>query len=1804
MNEAKNFHYGKTIAKKVVSWLLVLAMVLGLAPADFTLMVKAAEGMNVTLHFQPAEDWERPALQVWDGTPMVTGSGEAEEITGWGGAKGTPMTAEEGGWYAVTVKGNIGGCQFLDLSTPSKNINGIYKSTMKNYTGTEATDLYYIDGAWYLDKEKSEAMPVPTPVKVNIHFLNSKGWELPTVNAWNGVTVTGSAGKAETTTWANNMDLFTVEDEKEVNGWYSVTLACDDAITGIQIIDAVAPDASKVQFSSEELKKINACTDLENVADIYYGYGILSTNKEDIKEKVVISPDVPVMVTRESPVYGEDGIVTFNLASKEEKAILKGVFTSWEKNQKEMIPVTDAEDGFKGFTVTAEVPRDGGLYEYGMVEGEDTWVGDPENKTTKGNPVVVRNPEIGNGSVTIYRPFVGDSLEGKVLYRKAGTTDTYKEAAFTPVEGAENLFAAVITDAEADVKYEYKVQIGTEEATYDKYNFASQEVIDGAIATTFTATQAIVEPEYTSPVINSDKTVTFNYWAPSATAVYVAGDMNGWNEKATALTKNEETGLFSVTMKIPAGSYGYKFVVDGDWVLDPKNSETNTQGNSLLVVPVSEDGVKSPIVDVDNATIEFNFDPADYGIKPEELTGVNLMGTVPGTNWDGGLAMTLTEEGYYTITVKDIQPGRYQYKFKTSGGAWLTDAKNAETESGNSLVIMPGMMITGSNAAGAGTFQYKADGEADEGTAKFSMEEEVAGFSITEDGLLTVSSDAKTGYFTLGLDYKVNNEAKHVTAKFYYTERAAIYEYKYKEDSQYVGQTDIYTWNNAESVTDYKFVEKDGKYTAYINVDPTTTAFGYIIRLFGKWGADESTDREFSDRTFTLNEGERYTKVRGGEGIEVPYVLPSGKTYYDNGIVFVYRDDDKFYNGTMDTIKSAKVVINGEEHDMEYVAEDELFKFPYQNIEDGDYEYYFLIDGKRVEDQYNTSGKLHYEKPELSVKCSITPEESNYDQNPVVTLYVKNKKTGEKVELSTIEADLTSIAGKDMKAQFSTITNKGVLYIDRSVAPGTYVIPILIKDIWGNQKRVAVPVKVTNKTTTDAAWDEARVYFIVTDRFADGDKSNNGTVGYDPTKAEAYHGGDLAGITSKLSYLQELGINTIWITPIVDNIEDIMSEELTQTAYHGYWAKDFTKLDEHLGTTKDLDKLLDEAHKHGIKVMVDIVVNHAGYNTNDSENFKGMLRTEEELGSDFIKYELSGLPDFKTEIQDVRAKLIAWQTAWANHTTAAGNRIDYFRVDTVKHVEHETWQQLKASLAEVNPNFKMIGEFYGASVSNTGDYLGNGQMDSELDFDFKSIARNFANGNIESAEEALETRNKALTNNLTMGQFLSSHDEDGFLYSVNYDLSKAKTAAALQITAKGQPVIYYGEEVALSGPNAFGKEDNNRYDMQFDNLSDDQKAMLAHYKKLLAARAMYSETFATGSRTKIAGSDKDGYLVFQRGTGKDSVYVAINTTDEAKKVTINLNGVATPDTPSAKSMTDIYSGTEIPVVDGSIEITIPASSNGGTAIIAEGKELTGIEVVAPEKTEYQVGEGLDLRNLAVFGKYGDSKVALSSDVYTIDTSAYNLNKAGTYKITVTAYGFSASFNVTVKAVPTAVPTKKPEPTKGAVVNTYTIKYVLNKGTNNKSNPATYTTKDVKLKNPVRKGYDFKGWYTDSKFKKKITTIKASTRANVTVYAKWVKVAKPGKVTVKSVTNVKGKKIKVTLKKKVSGAKGYEIKYTTDKKFKKSVKTVTSTKTTATISKLKKNKTYYVKVRAYKIDSAGKKVYSSSYSKVAKVKIKK
>ena len=579
----------------------------------------------------------------------------------------------------------------------------------------------------------------------------------------------------------------------------------------------------------------------------------------------------------------------------------------------------------------------------------------------------------------------------------------------------------------------------------------------------------------------------------------------------------------------------------------------------------------------------------------------------------------------------------------------------------------------------------------------------------------------------------------------------------------------------------------------------------------------------------------------------------------------------------------------------------------------------------------------------------------NYNENNVVKFNVKQADTDtQKLEVASASIDVSSLGGSNampIEPELQAVT----ISATTDTALGIKTLPITVTDQYGNKFSTTVDVEITDrvkKNENDFDWDEAVVYFMMTDRFFDGNESNNTASGTDTygDNPGLYHGGDFAGVTAKLDYLQDLGVNTIWLTPIVKNIAGVTvtdegSEDVPyNAAYHGYWASDFTKLNPTMGTTEEFKTMISEAHKRGMRIMVDIVVNHAGYGTEST--FADMLRDKSVSEGD-IKSWQSGLPDFATEKAEVRAKLVEWQTSWMKDYG-----VDYFRVDTVKHVDSTTWAALKNSTTEVNPSFKMIGEYYGAGYASNGSTLGSGQMDADLDFDFNDQATSFVSSNISSVEKFLSARNSALNNAYMTGQFLSSHDEDGFKaslingkgYTEDEATSAALVAATLQLTAKGIPVIYYGEEVGLSGLNNYPYQ-TNRYDMDF-NLATDDNVTYQHYKNLLRIRNAYTDVFARGSRTVVAGSDEECYDVVSRSYGGTTLYVGMNIKDTVKEVKVPVSLAA------GTEVKDLYSGATYTVgSDKTVTVTIPAAKDGGTVILTEVKKTVDPTPADPGKKD-------------------------------------------------------------------------------------------------------------------------------------------------------------------------------------------------------------------------------------------------------------
>ena len=775
----------------------------------------------------------------------------------------------------------------------------------------------------------------------------------------------------------------------------------------------------------------------------------------------------------------------------------------------------------------------------------------------------------------------------------------------------------------------------------------------------------------------------------------------------------------------------------------------------------------------------------------------------------------------------------------------------------------------------------------------------------------------------------------------------------------------FYTWTSgyASVLTNFTYAGGD-KWTVTIPAKPSCTKVDFCIALDStgdpwiKDGGDHSV-------TFPSDQKVIYASMKAGSEPEIamPYNVGYEVDAEKQQVSYYYRDDAAFVDGSLKDMK-VSVDVNGTEYPMTYNDTTKRFEYVKNGLTNGKTHYRYKANGNYVVDAFNSNSEKYndadysyfeYYKLNATVTAEVMNKSFNYNENNVVKFKVKQADTDtQKLEVASASIDVSSLGGSSempIEPELQAVTISAT--VDTTL--GTKTLPITVTDQYGNKFSTTVDVEITDrvkKNENDFDWDEAVVYFMMTDRFFDGNESNNTASGTDTygDNPGLYHGGDFAGVTAKLDYLQDLGVNTIWLTPIVKNIAGVtVTDEGKEdvpynAAYHGYWASDFTKLNPTMGTTEEFKTMISEAHKRGMRIMVDIVVNHAGYGTEST--FADMLRDKSVSEGD-IKSWQSGLPDFATEKADVRAKLVEWQTSWMKDYG-----VDYFRVDTVKHVDSTTWAALKNSTTEVNPSFKMIGEYFGAGYASNGSSLGTGQMDADLDFDFNDQATSFVSGNISSVEKFLSARNSALNNAYMTGQFLSSHDEDGFKaslingkgYTEDEATSAALVAATLQLTAKGIPVIYYGEEVGLSGLNNYPYQ-TNRYDMDFSKATKDN-VTYQHYKNLLSIRNAYTDVFARGSRTVVASSDEEGYDVVSRSYGGTTLYVGMNIKDAAKEVKVPVSLAA------GTEVKDLYSGATYTVgSDKTVAVTIPAAKDGGTVILAEVKKTvdSGKTDPTPEK---------------------------------------------------------------------------------------------------------------------------------------------------------------------------------------------------------------------------------------------------------------
>ena len=427
-----------------------------------------------------------------------------------------------------------------------------------------------------------------------------------------------------------------------------------------------------------------------------------------------------------------------------------------------------------------------------------------------------------------------------------------------------------------------------------------------------------------------------------------------------------------------------------------------------------------------------------------------------------------------------------------------------------------------------------------------------------------------------------------------------------------------------------------------------------------------------------------------------------------------------------------------------------------------------------------------------------------------------------------------------------------------------------------------VPIPATTPAVAPSSerfdWPEAVVYFVVTDRFADGDPSNDAKV--DRSAKGAFHGGDVAGLTKLLPEIASLGVNAVWITPVVRNIPGFVTGAgFPDWAYHGYWADDFESLDPRFGTEAELRGFVDACHARGIRVLLDVVYNHAGYGSRylSDPKTKDWLRSTEkgDCGDDDITSCVGGLPDFKTERPEVADYLLKAQLDWAKRLG-----VDGFRLDTVKHVSHDFWKEHRArTRRELGKDFFLLGEVWGGDPQVLDPWFEGDELDAGLDFAFQGNVVSWVKGRGRTVafDRYLGTREKT-RQGYHLAHYLSSHDTPGALWQLGGDVSLFRLAQVLQLTTLGIPVVYYGEEVARPG----GDWPENRGDMPWGardilpgkGLPRDE-ALRSDTARLIAIRRAH-RSLSLGTHVPVQA--EGDLLVFRRddAASGDSVVVAVN----------------------------------------------------------------------------------------------------------------------------------------------------------------------------------------------------------------------------------------------------------------------------------------------------------------------------------------
>jgi cyclomaltodextrinase len=496
-------------------------------------------------------------------------------------------------------------------------------------------------------------------------------------------------------------------------------------------------------------------------------------------------------------------------------------------------------------------------------------------------------------------------------------------------------------------------------------------------------------------------------------------------------------------------------------------------------------------------------------------------------------------------------------------------------------------------------------------------------------------------------------------------------------------------------------------------------------------------------------------------------------------------------------------------------------------------------------------------------------------------------------------------------------------------APGRWEIDTssLPPDSWirlaavGQDGTLARPARasINPETKTNANRLDHIIYFAFIDRMVDGDPKNNPSADTKVEKPAQYLGGDLIGLRQLIEngYFEKLGVNTLWLSPVNQNPPQSFQEYLPPgrwyTGYHGYWPLSSTEVEPRFGGNEALLALTESARQHGLRVLLDLVLAHVHQDNpvyKDHPDWFGSLTLPDgtknlrkwDAETQFTTWFEPFLPRFNYDQSAASQFLISNAVDWVKRFN-----LDGFRLDAVKHIPPKFWSAFRSGLRSdlsvaSDPSFYLVGETF-MSREGIASFVGPAKLDGQFDFPlYDTLLSTFALGStgFPELEAAVTDSERVYGLETAMSPLLGNHDKPRFLAYVDGDLpdprepdeeeagwkypsavnhpssyAKLRMAFTFLMTLSGVPMIYYGDEMGLTGA---GDPDNRRMLPDPEKASGEAKATLDHVSKLTHLRSAHP-ALRYGSRRAIEAK-KDTYAIIRAYQG-DRVLIAFNRSDKA-----------------------------------------------------------------------------------------------------------------------------------------------------------------------------------------------------------------------------------------------------------------------------------------------------------------------------------